>query len=230
MIDRSPIIRNKRYYEALGEVKATLNHVDFYRLKRVKQQLRGTSVLDVGCGKADFLKLIEDSYQIDGVEVNQKRVSYCNQVLGQDAVRLGNLSRKLVFKSNSFDTVTCLEVLEHLDDPARALKELVRLSRKRVIITVPFNEQIQYVLCVHCARYTSVSGHLHSFNKENINSIIPDTITNIKIELIGSRALTYSLGLTHLFRLPIPIISFIDNISNRIIPKARWMMVILDKR
>ena len=150
----------------------------------------------------------------------RQRVDYCNQVLGQNVVELGNLDRKLDFDGNSFDTVTCLEVLEHLEDPQQALKELVRVSRKRVIITVPFNETLRYVLCVHCAKYTPISGHLHTFNEENIRGITPDNARIVKIELICNRALSYLPGLRSLFRLPIPIGLTIDKISNRIVSSA----------
>ncbi len=203
--------------------------MDFYRFKLVRRYLYGNSVLDVGCAKADFLNLIKSEHQIAGIEVNGERVDCCNQALGQDAVRLGNLDGRLNFEDNSFDTVVCLEVLEHLEDPEKALKELVRVSRKRVIATVPFNEKLRYVLCIHCARYTPYAGHLHSFNNENIKGIVPSNAKVVKIELICNRALSYFAGLSSIFRLPIPVSSTFDGIFNSIIPRATWMMFILDK-
>lgn len=229
MINKSPIKRIKTYYEALGPPKGVLSPRDFYRFKRVRKYLYGSSVLDVGCGYGDFLKLINPNHQIGGTEVNKERVDYCNQVLGQNTIRLGNLDERLDFEDNSFDTVVCSEVLEHLEDPEKALKELVRVTRKRVIITVPFDNKIQYVLCVHCAKYTPVSGHLHTFNKENMRGIIPDNARIVKIELICNKALSYLPRLHSVFRLPIPISLTVDKISNRIVSSASWMMVVLDK-
>jgi len=225
----SQIQKNRMYYEALGRAKARPNYRDFYRFGRVRKYLFGNSVLDVGCCEADFLNLIKSDYQIAGIEVNDQRVDYCNQVLGGNAVKLGNLDDKLDFEDGSFDTVMCLEVLEHLVNPEKALKELVRISRKRVIITVPFNEKIRYVLCLHCAQYTPVSGHLHMFNRENIRSIIPDNAGIVKIDLICNKALSYLPGLRSVFRLPIPVGLTIDRITNHIIPQSSWMMVVLDK-
>ena len=225
----SPIQKNRMYYEALGRAKARPNYRDFYRFGRVRRYLLGNSVLDVGCCEADFLNLIKSDYQIAGIEVNGQRVDYCNQVLGGNAVKLGNLDDKLDFEDGSFDNVTCLEVLEHLVDPEKALKELVRISRKRVIITVPFNEKIRYVLCLHCAQYTPISGHLHTFNRKNIRDIIPDNAGIVKIELICNKALRYLPGLRSVLRLPMPISLTIDKISNRVVSTASWMMVVLDK-
>jgi ubiquinone/menaquinone biosynthesis C-methylase UbiE len=44
----------------------------------------------------------------------------------------------LPFAARSFDTVTCLEVLEHLDDPSAAVRELARVARRAVVVSVPF--------------------------------------------------------------------------------------------
>lgn len=231
MITKSLITRNKRYYEALGPVpQGVLSPRDFYRFKWVRRHLYGNSVLDVGCGRAYFLKLIRPDYQIAGIEITKVRVEDCNQILGQNAVKLGNLDGRLDFKDGCYDTVVCMEVLEHLIDPQKTLQELVRISRKRVIITVPFNEKIQYIVCIHCAKYTPISGHLHTFNKENIGDIIPNNARIMKIELICNKVLNYSSGLRSIFKLPTPISSITDRILNRIIPKAGWMMVILDKK
>ncbi len=47
--------------------------------------------------------------------------------------------RKLPFKNNQFDTVLCAEVLEHLpfSEFTKALKEIIRVSKKYVILTLP---------------------------------------------------------------------------------------------
>ena len=106
------------YYEALGPApQGVLSSRDFYRFKTVRNYIYGNSVLDVGCGRADFLKMIKHDYQIAGVEVTKQRIEDCNRILGQDVVRVGNLEEELNFEDDSYDTVICMEVLEHLVDP-----------------------------------------------------------------------------------------------------------------
>ncbi len=41
------------------------------------------------------------------------------------------------YKDKEFDLVLCTEVLEHLEDPKRALKELIRVSNKYLVLSVP---------------------------------------------------------------------------------------------
>jgi ubiquinone/menaquinone biosynthesis C-methylase UbiE len=222
--------KNENYYKAAGLPIMVLSIYDFYRYKKVKKYLYGKSVMDYGPGKADFLNIIKSDYEIAGIEMNTERVDLCNKILGQNAVILGNIQEGLDYKDNSFDTITCMEVLEHLDDPKKAVEELVRVSRKRIIITVPFDEKIQYVLCIHCAKYTPHSGHLHSFNESSIRDIIPQTVSIKKIELCGNKLLRRIPHFNKLvFKSPQFISSTLDNLVNYIFPKATWMIVILDK-
>ena len=44
---------------------------------------------------------------------------------------------KLDFADGAFDLVLCLEVLEHLDQPAVALSELARVTRRDLVVSVP---------------------------------------------------------------------------------------------
>jgi ubiquinone/menaquinone biosynthesis C-methylase UbiE len=226
----SSLKKNDAYYQSAGLPIGVPSAKDFYRFKKVKKHLYGKSVLDIGPGRADFLNSIKTNYEITGVDMNIERVKCCNEILQQDAVQLGNLEKGLTFGDNSFDTVTCMEVLEHLEEPEKSLKELVRISRKRVIITVPFNEKIRYVLCIHCAKYTPYSGHLHSFNEQTIRDIIPHEAKILKIELISNKTLQLvSYFNKDIYKAPLFITSTLDRTLNHIFPRASWMMVILDK-
>jgi len=226
----SSLKKNETYYEALGSHFGIPTAGDYYRFRSAKGWLVGDSILDVGCGLGDFLNSIKTTYRIAGIEVNSVRVEYTNRRLGQDTVKLGNLDLGLDFEDDSFDTVTCLELLEHLEDPQKALEELVRVSRKRVIITVPFKETIKSVLCIHCAKYTPYSGHLHSFDETSIRDIIPHNASIVKMELCSNRLLRHIPYVNKIiFKAPQCIISILDSLANRIFPRANWLMVILDK-
>ena len=44
---------------------------------------------------------------------------------------------RLPFKDNSIETVTCGDVLEHVPDPPALIRELIRVSKVKVILTTP---------------------------------------------------------------------------------------------
>ena len=176
------------------------------------------------------MKLINPDYQIAGIEVTKQRGEDCNRILGQDVVRLCNLEEEIDIENNCYDTVVCMEVLEHLVGPQETLQHLIRLSRKRVIITVPYDEKLHWLLCVHCARYTQTSGHLHSFNEKRIKSCLDNCTENVKIiELIRFWSLILKFipkFIPFTFRLKF----LIAKLFCRLFPKyARWILFVADK-
>jgi len=101
------------------------------------------TVLDAGCGEGftlDRLRREKIGKTYSGIEYDQKAVDIANNLYPEIDIKQGDIY-KLPFKSNSFDLVVCTEVLEHLDNPKKAYRELLRVSRKYVLITVP-NEPI----------------------------------------------------------------------------------------
>lgn len=72
---------------------------------------------------------------------------------------------RMTFADGEFDTVLCMEVLEHIpgDGPERALAELRRVAGKRLIVTVPF-----------CEPEPISSVHAHRFSVDRIRKTFPN--------------------------------------------------------
>lgn len=78
----------------------------------------GHTIVDIGCGRGEFLSLAQESGCIGiGVETDERMVSICIEK-GLD-VRLGDGSEVLsTFKTSSVDIVTAFHVIEHVELPA----------------------------------------------------------------------------------------------------------------
>ncbi|MDR0527945.1 MAG: class I SAM-dependent methyltransferase [Spirochaetaceae bacterium] len=55
----------------------------------------------------------------------------------------------LPFPDHSFDTVLCTHALEHIRNPQKALAELIRVTRKRLIVVVPRQREYRYTVDLH---------------------------------------------------------------------------------
>jgi ubiquinone/menaquinone biosynthesis C-methylase UbiE len=100
----------------------------------------------------------------------------------------------LPFSDTSFRWVILSEVMEHLNDPDWALREIHRVLEHggRVVVTVPHRERIRYTLCIHCNRSTPVNAHLWSFKREEIAVRIGRWgFTIIAVEEISNKILEY---------------------------------------
>ena len=74
---------------------------------------------------------------------------------------------KLPFSTASFDVVLCAEVLEHLNSAtlSSACAELKRVTRRTVIIGVPFEQDLRIgrTTCRSCGRHNPPYGHVNRF-------------------------------------------------------------------
>lgn len=114
-------------------------------------------ILDVGCGTGANLKMLAAHGQAEGVDISPQAVEFCRE-RGLNSVKLGAIEH-LPYDTDSFDLVTALDVVEHLDDDVAGLREMRRVLRRdgRLLVFVPafmFLWGVQDDVSNHRRRYT----------------------------------------------------------------------------
>jgi 2-polyprenyl-3-methyl-5-hydroxy-6-metoxy-1,4-benzoquinol methylase len=97
------------------------------------------SILDVGCGEGFTLARLQKEKigkVYEGIEADDVAIELGKKLYPKLTIKKGDIY-KLPYKANSFDLVVCTEVLEHLENPRKAYRELLRVSRKYVLLSVP---------------------------------------------------------------------------------------------
>jgi len=99
----------------------------------------GLKILDAGCGTGLVMKRLECYGSVVGVDFSGTALEFC-QKRGLKSLYQGSIV-KLDFPDNSYDVITCFDVLYHLnvEDDALALKELYRVCKPGglILINVP---------------------------------------------------------------------------------------------
>lgn len=118
---------------------------------------RQPRILDVGCGTGANLKTLSEFGDAEGVDVSQDAIDFCRE-RGLTNVKLG-AAEELPYDSGTFDLVTALDVVEHLDDDVGGLREMRRvlLPGGHALIFVPtfmWLWGVQDVVSNHRRRYT----------------------------------------------------------------------------
>lgn len=96
----------------------------------------GSRILDAGVGSGRMLDELADYGTVSGIELNELGVEAARR-RGYEAVRAP--VEDIPHPDDSFDLVTCFDVLEHTEDDVRSLTELRRVTRAggALLITVP---------------------------------------------------------------------------------------------
>ena len=153
----------------------------------------GVSILDVGCGKGDFVDAaLDGGYKAEGIELAQPAVDIARGY-GLPVTKLDFFSSDI--QESSRDVVTMFEVIEHLPDPVAFLRraEMVVKPGGLIYVTTPnFNSLDRRVLG---SQWTAIHReHLSYFTPSTLLGAIQNNTTlellhletrNISEELIS---------------------------------------------
>jgi SAM-dependent methyltransferase len=132
--------RHPRVHEATDNSEACI--------RRIASDVVGTSICDVGCGTGALLKRIgaanRSLTRLTGVDF---AVEDASAIEGVEYVAA--MIEELPFEDGEFDTVVCTHVIEHILDYRRAIAELRRITRRRLIIVVPREREYRYTFNPH---------------------------------------------------------------------------------
>lgn len=92
----------------------------------VESKFSGYELLDVGCRTKDLKPLIPGCLRYQGLDM-----------IDADEVIGCNLEEGIPFPDKSFDIAVALDVIEHLDKAHFVVNEMLRVSRKGIIVSLP---------------------------------------------------------------------------------------------
>lgn len=201
-------------------------------IKRIPE--KAGLILDVGCGNGwvanHFLKKGKKVISMDISTKNPTRVLKENPNENHAAIVADVFH--LPFKKNSMDVIIASEIMEHVYDPGLFVQKLLEVLKPggKLIIITPYNEKIEYNLCVHCNRPTPRNAHLHSFNENNITTFIPNEGVDYKTENFSNKYLVRLRFYLLLSFLPYRIWRFTDLVANSIFKKSTFFLIELNKK
>ena len=123
--------------------------IELPRISKILGILKGlqpSSLLDIGTGRGVFLNPLLDTFpdlEITCIDLLDFRVEALKALQKGGIPNLHPFlmdTTELTFESKSFEVVTALEVLEHIEDVGKAVKEVCRVSDRYVLFSVPSKE------------------------------------------------------------------------------------------
>jgi SAM-dependent methyltransferase len=125
-------------------------------------------ILDAGCGSGRTLEELVDYGEVFGVELNEDAAEVArNRGVGE--VRIGRLE-DIPFEDDRFDLITCLDVLEHVEDDRVGLLELKRVVKPGgwLLATVPAYQALW-------SSHDTANHHYRRYERATLREAVDDT-------------------------------------------------------
>ena len=151
---------------------------------------RPARILDIGCGEglvaARLAARLGHAFQYRGVDINPHSVELARE-LNREHPQLQFDTADIMasrLDADGADLVMCLEVLEHLPEPFRALQRIVALSADTVIVSGPWEPWFQLGNLLrgrHIRRFGNHPEHLHRFRPRTFRRFLSEADPNARV-------------------------------------------------
>lgn len=99
-------------------------------------------LLDIGCGSSPIIGHYTNAV---GVDVNEQKLEFMRNKFAYNTFEIADLSK---YSDESFDHIICIEVIEHIDNPVKLIKEIARILKPNgnaVIATPDYSKMLWHI-------------------------------------------------------------------------------------
>ena len=172
---------NPGYYDIVYKKKGGIQkawHV--LKFNFVKKQINQKAVhLDVGCGPGTFIGMLKSKI-CKGLDISKKQINYAKKTYQTRNKKFYLIkNNKFPFKSNYFDSISIIELIEHLDRQSinKIISESFRVLKKNglLIITTPNYNSLWPMLEMLVNKFSKVNyeeQHITKLNRKKLNKLI----------------------------------------------------------
>jgi ubiquinone/menaquinone biosynthesis C-methylase UbiE len=220
------------FEERTGATEHDERRVREYIISKIPKDVN--SILDVGCGKGWVAKeFLPKGKTVVSLDISVTNPSIVKKLFSSPKhFGITADSFHLPFNDNSFDCVIASEIIEHVYDPAKFIKELFRVVKKegRLIITTPYKEKLIYYLCIHCNKKTPANAHINSFDEKKLESLYSgNDLESFKYDTFGNKVLLFLRTYVILQFFPFWLWKLKDKFFNLVINKPAHIICIYKK-
>lgn len=145
------------------------------------REVRGSSVLDIGGGEGAYaLEMSRAGYDTVVADINAESL----KVASENGLKTRHLEMGETVGEKVADTVTLVEVLEHVEDPKIFLQNAIAAARKRVLFTLPCTEDFEKLFSIGLSyAHVAVSDHLWHFSYAEMKSLLDSVGRPYRLEM-----------------------------------------------
>lgn len=157
-------------------------------LKKFSTDEKG-KVLDVGCGTGFLMKMLSEKLEVYGIDPSSEAIKLAQSKGLKSAIQAS--IEKIPFPDNYFGVVFCVDVLEHVKNDVKALKEMYRVLKPGgiAILNTPAYEFLW-------SQHDNSANHYRRYSCESLENKIKATHFKV-LKLTYINSLLFPIALIH---------------------------------
>lgn len=139
-----------------------------WTLGKFAKYLNG-QILEIGCGIGNFTKFLVRYGEVRAIDINNNYIRQAKELVnGEAQIGSGDIEKgQYFFKDIKFNTIVCINVLEHVKNDLQAIRNMYKLLKPggRLILLVP----------AHAFLYSVIDqsiGHFRRYGKDELINIL----------------------------------------------------------
>ncbi len=133
----------EKLYIKYLQLFSSTNIKNKFILKRIIKYIKNKNVLEVGCGYGSFTYLMSlYSSSVDAIDIDKKIISSAKF---SENVNYYNISIEEYETKKKYDTIVCLQVIEHIKNDIFAIEKMKKLLKDNgyIIISTPSSDELK---------------------------------------------------------------------------------------
>ncbi len=164
----------------------SMSQAGFYNkwtFDKFKKYLKG-EILEIGCGIGNFTSTLSEYGNTTAIDIDQNLIQkFKSDNNAKVKVGFGDIEKgKYFFKDKEFDTIVCINVLEHINDDYLALRNIYKLLKNNgtLILLVP----------IYTFLFGEIDRAVHHYRRYN-PKVLTKNMQEIGLTIISSRKLNF---------------------------------------
>lgn len=163
----------------------SMSQADFYNkwtFSKFKKCLKG-DILEIGCGIGNFTSTLAKFGKVTAIDIDKNLIDKFKDSNHYINAGFGDIEKgQYFFKKREFETIVCVNVLEHINDDIKALENMFKLLKIEGVLVL--------LVPIHNFLYGEIDRSIGHFRRYDPKKIIR-IMQNLKYSIVSYQKLNF---------------------------------------
>jgi len=168
---------NEKYFKRHYSAPFYRRYVDF-RNRFIKNEITkfvcSGRFLEIGFGDDNLIKFFKNDFEVFGVDISEIAVEKIKEQYEPSHFQICDVSRQKIPFEQKFDVIAALNVIEHLENPKLAFKNIYESLKEKGIFVIYLPTQNNFFSKIQYKIFYDAKEHIFRPSIKNLRNILKD--------------------------------------------------------